>query len=102
MKIPQGMKTKLGGNFLSLLAALTVAFLLGTAFGVNLFKTQYETDYYLLPREYYDCWVGMLLPDEQQTKVCVVYRAKGINFEGNNLPRHREYNKEQGKRIHEF
>lgn len=101
MKMLQDTKIKLGGSILVIVASALI-FSLGTVFGIRLSNTKYDNEYFLLPKEYYDCWVGMLLPDEQQTRVCVVYRAKGINFEGNNLPRHREYNKEQGKRIHEF
>lgn len=101
MKIPQGMKTKLGGSLFAFSLCI-ILFATGVATGLYFSEKKFEEQYHLLPKEYYDCWVGMLLPDEQQTKVCIVYRAKGINFEENNLPRHREYNKEQGKRIHEF
>lgn len=101
MKIPLDTKIRLGGSFIVFIVSVLLMFL-GMVVGVTTTEKKFEEQYHLLPKEYYDCWVGMLLPDEQQTKVCVVYRAKGINFEGNNLPRHREYNKEQGKRIHEF
>lgn len=101
MKTQHGMRTRFVGN-LAILAMVMGAFSGGVLTGFHFKKELLEEEYHLLPKEFYECFVGMMLNDPEQTKVCVVYRAKGINFEGNNLPRHREYNKEQGKRIHEF
>lgn len=73
--------------------------MLGFGFG-NFFKErQIEVDNFVLKKEFYECYLGMILPDPEQPRVCVVYRVKGLDLGAYPNNRHRDNNSEQGKSI---